>query len=156
MCIPWVLELLTQFSMLEHPLSSFFLYTKIFYLYHLLNIIHTNRLSFLVLWSIHLSSPMANFKNSPEYFERVFFPASLPLMMFCFRVGFREVSLFSATFSQYFFHLWLFDGVHFEYSQLLVIFFFFFQIFRCFFVLSVELLLLFLVSAFLLLAWHII
>ena len=80
---------------------------------------------FLVLWSIYLSSSLVHFKNGPEYHPRGTAQVFIAFMRF------RLLSLILKSFQvllKYsffsFFHLCLFDGVLFQYSQILVILFF--------------------------------
>ena len=70
--------------------------------------------SFLVLWSIYLSSSLVHLKNNPEYLPRGTAQVFIPLMSFKFPRS-EKTSL------NFFFHLRLFHGVHFQYFQVLVI-----------------------------------
>ena len=82
-------------------------------------------ISFLVLWSICLNSSLLHFKNSPKYFTRVHSPVFITFTRFL------QYSFISSSFLvllRYFlnvsFHLYLFDGVSFQYSKVFVRFLF--------------------------------
>ena len=73
-------------------------------------------ISFLVLWSICLSSILVNFKKGPEYLTRVTARVFIPLIRFPSRV-----EIFFLNFVLY---LHLFDGVIFQDGHVFVRFFF--------------------------------
>ena len=83
-------------------------------------------ISFLLFWSIYWSSSLVHFKNGPEYLTRCWEPECLFLSWnSCDRVWFWEViSLIWKLFFKFFPHLHLFEGVYFDYSEVLVNFLF--------------------------------
>ena len=83
-------------------------------------------ISFLVLWSICLSSSLVYFKSGPEYLMRITARVSIPLIRFL-RHSFVSSSflfLLRYSFLIFFFHLHLFDGVSFKDAQVFVRFLF--------------------------------
>ena len=75
-------------------------------------------MSFLVLWSICWRSSLVHFLNSPDYLTRRTAP------MFILLIRFLLYSLVSSILFCFFFYIYLFDGVHFHYSQVFVSFLF--------------------------------
>ena len=88
-------------------------------------------ISFLVLWFICLSSSLVRFKNGSEYLKDGTALVFIPLMRFLLQsLVSRSFLVCLGYFSNFFFfHLRLFDGVCFQYSQVHVIFFVFFFFF---------------------------
>ena len=82
-------------------------------------------ISFLVLWSICLSS-LVHFKNGPEYLTRGTAQVSIPLIRFLLHsfVSSSCLVLLKYSFFNFFFYLHLFDGVSFQYLQVFVGFLF--------------------------------
>ena len=82
-------------------------------------------MSFMVLWSVCLSSSLVHFKNGPEYLTRGDSPGIYPFDEICYIVWFPVVYSFSGdTLFNFFFHLHLFDGVHFQFSLVFLSFLF--------------------------------
>ena len=81
-------------------------------------------ISFLVLGSICWSSSIVHFRNGPEYFTRRQVFIFLMRFLLCSLVSSSFLVLLRYTFYFYFFHLRLFDGVCFQYSQVLASFLF--------------------------------
>ena len=110
-----------QSSMLVSSLSPYFLDT------YSLSMSSLGRkdlcivISFPVVFSICWNSFLVHFKNGSEYLTRETAMVSIPLMRFCCWAWFRD---FFFSFS-FFLHLYFFNGICFQYHQLLVIFLFF-------------------------------
>ena len=83
--------------------------------------------NFFVFWSICLSSSLVHFKNSSEYLTRSTIQVFIPLMKLLQQSFLSRSFLILLGYSFLFFpfHLLLFDGVSFQYFQILVIFFLF-------------------------------
>ena len=82
-------------------------------------------LSFLLLWSICLISPLVHFKNSPEYVTKMIVQAFISLRFLLYSLVSRNVILLRYSLLIFFFFLLhLFDGICIQYSQVLVIFLF--------------------------------
>ena len=110
---------------------------------------------FLVLCYIWWSSSLILFKNDTGYLTSGTAEVLIPLMFLCYIVWFYAVFSFSwGTLFCFFFHLHLFDIVHFQYS-LVFVNFLFLRTFWLFLDLMILFHALFVVSHFLLLAWHI-
>ena len=85
-------------------------------------------ISFLVLLSLRWSSSLIHFKNGPVSLTRGTAQMFINSSYFCYIVWFRVVLSLSWSilfyFCFFFFHLRMFDGVHFQYFQVLVSFLF--------------------------------
>ena len=80
-------------------------------------------ISFLVLWSIYLSSSRVHLRKGPEYLTSGTAQVFIPLMKFLLE-SFVSSS-FRVLFSDHVFHLHLFDGVSLQDAQVFVGFIFF-------------------------------
>ena len=82
-------------------------------------------INFLVLLSICLSTSLVYFMNGPEYLTMNNSGVHLFDKIFTAELGLQKFSrFFEILFSYFFFHHHLFDGVRFQYSQVLVVFLF--------------------------------
>ena len=82
-------------------------------------------INFLVLWYICLRISLVHFKNCLDYLKRETAHLFIPLTRFLQVFGFKKCSRSpEILFSYFFFHFRLFDCIHFQYSQVLVIFLF--------------------------------
>ena len=78
-----------------------------------------------VLWSICLSSSLVHFKNDPEYLTRWIAQVFTPFIRFQqYSFVLSSFLVLRYCFLNFFFHLHLFDGVSFLYSQVFVRFLF--------------------------------
>ena len=79
-------------------------------------------ISFLVHWSICLSSSLVHFKNGPEYLTRGTAQVFIPLTRFLLWnfVSNNFLALLRYSFLIFFFRFRLFDGVSFQYPQVFV------------------------------------
>ena len=79
-------------------------------------------ISFLVLWSICLSSSLVHFKNGPEFLTGRTAQIFIPLIRFLLWifVSSNFLVVLRYTFLIFFFHFLLFDGVSFQYFQVFV------------------------------------
>ena len=79
---------------------------------------------FFYLWSIYLTFSLVHFKNDLEYLTRGTGQEFIPLVRFRLaEIGFEKLShSYKELFSYFFFHHYWFDGINFQYSQVLVIF----------------------------------
>ena len=83
-------------------------------------------ISFLVLWSICLSSSLVYFKNGPEYLTRGTAQVFIPLTRFLQQsfVSSNFLALLRYAFLIFLFHFLVFVGVNFQYPQVFVGFLF--------------------------------
>ena len=80
-------------------------------------------ISFLIRWSIYWSSFLIYFRNDPEYIKMGKSVVYLFDGISTAEFDFNKISCSSEILLLFFFHVELFDGVRFQYSQILVVFF---------------------------------